>query len=311
MRSSLNQRVREPVVPERPVALDANGAVRSETFPQAGPAAWLDRPDALAAIDAQLASGTLSPEQARIARDYSRDGVVVLPRFFDPARLAVAWNAYEAALADGRITVPAEPIAPEDTLPGRALNPHQQVPEVRALLHDPRLVEVVEFLLGARVRPFQTIIGHKGSQQREHSDSIHMTTYPLGYLAGAWIALEDIHPDSGPLTYYPGSHRLPYIFARDVGITLDDFATTGYQRYHELYEPAVANAVSAAGLAPRYFEARAGDVLLWHANIVHAGSARRDPRRSRKALVCHYFADGCICYHDLAARVANFGSPAS
>nr|WP_321984985.1 hypothetical protein [uncultured Lichenicoccus sp.] len=29
-------------------------------------------------------------------------------------------------------------------------------------------------------------------------------TYPLGYLAATWTAFEDIHPDSGPLVYYPG-----------------------------------------------------------------------------------------------------------
>ena len=30
------------------------------------------------------------------------------------------------------------------------------------------------------------------------------------YLA-AWIALEDIHPDSGPFQYVPGSHRWPVL----------------------------------------------------------------------------------------------------
>ncbi len=38
-------------------------------------------------------------------------------------------------------------------------------------------------------KPLQTIAAHKGSQQGVHSDSIHMTTYPLGYLSAAWIAL--------------------------------------------------------------------------------------------------------------------------
>ena len=51
-------------------------------------------------------------------------------------------------------------------------------------------------------------MSHKGSQQGAHSDSIHMTTYPIGYLSAAWIAFEDIHPDSGPQLFYPGSHRL-------------------------------------------------------------------------------------------------------
>jgi len=30
-----------------------------------------------------------------------------------------------------------------------------------------------------------------------------------GYYAAVWIALDDIHPDSGPFQFVPGSHRWP------------------------------------------------------------------------------------------------------
>ena len=50
-----------------------------------------------------------------------------------------------------------------------------------------------------------------GSEQAAHSDSIHMTTHPLGYMTAAWIALEEMTPDNGPLIYHPGSHKLPYL----------------------------------------------------------------------------------------------------
>ncbi len=310
MKSSLDATRLNPVVPDLPVDATALPVLRAEAFPDAPPAAWLDAPDAEAEIDRRVASGALSEESARIARTYATEGYAVLEGFFEPARLDAVWAAYEAALADGRVAVPLEPIAPEDTLPGRALNPHFAVPEIAAMLHDPALVAVVAMLFDARVRPFQTIIGHKGSQQREHSDSIHMTTYPLGYLAGAWIAFEEIHPESGPLVYYPRSHRLPYLFSHDVGISVQDFQVSGYHSYHERYEPALAEMLAREGFEARSFQARKGDVLLWHANVVHAGSPRRDPRLSRKALVCHYFADGCVCYHDLAAARADFG-PAS
>jgi hypothetical protein len=308
VRSSLDDRRLTAVVPELPVDPAQLDVVCADAFPPSGPTAWLDVDDAGAAVDRELAAGTVTEAEADVARRYARDGFVVLERFFAPERLDVVWAAYEAALADGRVAVPPEPISPDDVLPGRALNPHLAIPEVRALLHDPALVDLVAMLFGARVRPFQTIIGHKGSQQRDHSDSIHMTTYPLGYLAAAWIAFEDIHADSGPLVYYPGSHKLPYLFSRDVGIGEDDFGVSGYRTYHERYEPAVADVLARHEMRPAYFEAAKGDVLVWHANLVHGGSARRDPRRSRKALVCHYFADGCICYHDLAARLADFGS---
>ncbi|MGH8499963.1 MAG: hypothetical protein ACRERV_14330, partial [Methylococcales bacterium] len=39
-------------------------------------------------------------------------------------------------------------------------------------------------------------------------------------------------------------------------------------------------------------------VLFWHANLLHGGSKIADASLSRKALVGHYFAEGCICYHD-------------
>ena len=302
-------RRRRPVAPEYPVDPAALPAVRAEYFPASGPVPWLDRPDAEAAIENAVSRGEIDRDEATLARDFARVGYVVLPGFFKRERLDAAWAAYEAAIARGRIDVPMEPIAPDDFLPGRLLNPHLRIPEVDALLRDQKLVSVVEMLFGARARPFQTIMGHKGSQQREHSDSIHMTTYPLGYLAAAWIAFEDIHSDSGPLVYYPGSHRIPYIFSHHVGISPEEFVANGYRAYHDRYEPAVAAAIEHHGLEPAYFDAREGDVLIWHGNLIHGGAPRRDTARSRKALVCHYFADGCVCYHDLASALADFGTP--
>jgi ectoine hydroxylase-related dioxygenase (phytanoyl-CoA dioxygenase family) len=148
--------------------------------------------------------------------------------------------------------------------------------------------------------PFQTITCHKGSQQGAHSDSIHMTTYPIGYLTAAWIAFEDIHPDCGPLVYYPGSHRLPYVFSKDVGIGHDDFKARGYAEYHDKYEPKIRDVIAENNLEPHYFHAKKGDVLIWHANLIHGGSMRRDLSLSRKAVVCHFFVKGSFAYHDLS-----------
>ena len=148
-------------------------------------------------------------------------------------------------------------------------------------------------------KPLQTIAAHKGSQQGLHSDSIHMTTYPLGYLTAAWIAFEDIDPASGPLVYYPGSHRLPYVFSKDVGITEEDFKTKGYGPYRDRYEPYIRSLTEK--LEPHYFHAKKGDVLIWHANLIHGGAARRDMALSRKSVVCHFFVKSAFVYHDLAA----------
>jgi ectoine hydroxylase-related dioxygenase (phytanoyl-CoA dioxygenase family) len=129
-----------------------------------------------------------------------------------------------------------------------------------------------------------------------------MTTYPLGYLAAAWIAFEDIHPDCGPLVYYPGSHKLPYVFSKDVGISEADYKKDGYAPYQARYEGFITQLIEKHELEPHYFQAQKGDVLIWHANLVHGGSTRRNLRLSRRALVCHYFAKGAFVYHDLASK---------
>jgi len=55
------------------------------------------------------------------------------------------------------------------------------------------------------------------------------------------------------------------------------------------------------GIEPHYFHAKKGDVLIWHANLIHGGSMRRNLQLSRRALVCHFFVKGSFAYHDLSA----------
>ncbi|HMZ47545.1 MAG TPA: hypothetical protein PLP28_01105, partial [Flavobacteriales bacterium] len=54
----------------------------------------------------------------------------------------------------------------------------------------------------------------------------------------------------------------------------------------------------------REFHARPGDVLLWHANLIHGGKKMNTPDASRKSMVIHCFADDVLCYHELTQRAA-------
>jgi hypothetical protein len=291
----------QPVRPQAPVDLAALPIYRASRFPAAGPAPWLDRHDAEESIARRLAAGEITEEEAGLCRKWAADGYLILPGFYDTARLDDTWAAYEAAIADGRITPPDEPFHEGDTRPGRVANVHFDVREMDEMLFEPRMGRLMSLLLGAPARPFQTIVGHKSSRQLEHSDSIHMSTYPLGYLAANWIAYEDAHPDAGPLVYYPGSHRLPYLLSEELGIPVE----SDYAGYHRLYEPAVQALIRERGLQAKHFLPNKGDVLLWHANLLHGGSPVKDPTRTRKALVCHFFAEGAVCYHDLTGTLTH------
>ncbi len=292
-----------------PVDIGCVEVFRAESFPESRSNPWLDQPDAPALIERRLARREITPKQAEICRFWSAHGYYVARGAIDPDTIDAAWAAYEAAITRGDLTLAPEKAAADDPHPGRYLNPHLKVEELDDLLKHPVLVNFSSMVLGRQAIPFQTIASYKGSQQSEHSDSIHMTTYPLGYLAACWVAMEDIHADSGPLVYYPGSHRLPYLFSHDVGISTDDFRERGYATYAERYEPAIKREIAEHAIPPQHFTARKGDVLFWHANLLHGGSARNDMRHSRKALVHHYFAEGCICYHDLSSSTSAVHGP--
>jgi hypothetical protein len=278
---------------------------QAHLMPSSGPRPWLDRPDAAQRIDERLARGELTADQAEQCRRWVCDGYVIAEGLIDPAFLDQVWHAYEAAVRAGTIALQPEKAGDDDPHPGRSLNPHRLVPALRRLLEHPSLLALAGLVTGRPPVPFQTITAHKGSQQAAHSDSIHMTTHPLGYLTAAWIAFEDIDPDSGPLVYYPGSHRLPYLFSHQLGLTAGDFRTRGYAGYAERYEPAVRQLITERALVPEYFTARKGDVLFWHANLLHGGSARRDLRCTRRSVVCHYYARGVLCYHDLSGKLSG------
>ena len=296
---------RQSYFAETPVDLNNVKSYCIEEFPQCGPCPWLDSPDALEQIAARERAGELSAEEADVCRKWVRDGYVIIKGLFDHDYIDAAWAAYEKAVEDGLVKVEAEKVSDDDPYLGRFLNPHLAVPEFGRLLHHPSMVKWIALLTGREPVPFQTISSFKGSQQGVHSDTIHMTTYPLGYLTATWVAMEDIHPDSGPLVYYPGSHRLPYLSARAVGIAPGEFQTRGYAPYTEKYEPAIRELIRKHDLKPAYFSAQQGDILIWHANLLHGGSLRNNLQLSRKAVVCHYFVKGAVCYHDLAGEKAG------
>lgn len=290
-------------VADRPVDLLEIGEFRNDAFPESGPQCWLDRPEALMEVERRAHNGAITPEQARICEKWIFEGYFVAEGLIDADEIDRTWAAYERAIAEGVITVPPEPIGPDDPFPGRRLDPHMQVPEIRELMHHPKVIAITDLLFGRKTLPFQTIMGHKGSSQNPHSDTIHMTTYPLGYLIADWIAFEDIHEDSGPLEYFPRSHHLvPRLLSGELSIAPLEYKLTGGAVYSEVYEPYIRRYIEGVGLAPHYFLAKKGDVLFWHANLIHGGAIRKNPLLSRKALVCHYFAEGVVTYHDLSGN---------
>ena len=168
---------------------------------------------------------------------------------------------------------------------------HQQLESVKQLACHSESLSALQVIYGRRPFPFQTLNFPNGTAQHFHSDAVHFHSIPHGFMCGVWVALEDISVDSGPLVYFPGSHRLPFITARDLGLRQAD--VKAHRAPQVLFESYWRAQVKQKDYPRRLFTARKGDVLIWHANLLHGGSVVKDKRLSRWSQVSHYFFDGC------------------
>ncbi|HAA91592.1 MAG TPA: phytanoyl-CoA dioxygenase, partial [Rhodospirillaceae bacterium] len=105
-------------------------------------------------------------------------------------------------------------------------------PMIRELAVNPLMQDKLTALFGRRAFPFQTLNFRFGSQQKPHADHIHFSSLPAHFMCGVWVALEDVDIASGPLIYYPGSHKLPLLDLSDAGVAGNREIGTGEYGHH-------------------------------------------------------------------------------
>lgn len=148
--------------------------------------------------------------------------------------------------------------------------------------------------------PCQSLLYMFGSEQGAHQDTIHLTPYPAGYMCGVWVALEDVKPDSGELFVYPGSHRTKRLMSSDLNLAK---VTTDYSSY-AAFDRGIAELVAEGGFERGAYRPKAGEILVWHENLIHGGSKRLNPEVTRRSIVSHYFSRGGIAFYDSRGEAA-------
>lgn len=174
--------------------------------------------------------------------------------------------------------------APADArrAPHKLNNLYLASPFIREIVLEPRLALLIEDLLGAPPLVCNTLNLEYGSEQDFHTDSLYMAARVGLNLAASWIALEDCLAEAGPLRYYPGSHKIPPFRFSNGQITAVTDEMDHYDRYME-------EQVQARGLTCESFLGRAGDVFLWHSQLLHGGERIMEIARTRRSLVTHYW----------------------
>lgn len=117
-------------------------------------------------------------------------------------------------------------------------------------------------------------------------------------MTASWVALENVHPNSGPLVYYPGSHKNHIWDYDELGLRLHwgDLIHDGNPTLQNEYSLQLHKALTKIGLKPQIAVMNRGESFLWAASLVHGGSKVKDKRYTRKSQVTHYYLDGAQSY---------------
>lgn len=229
---------------------------------------------------------TLSDDQ----RTWVRDGVLIKRKFL-PDEVTAPYIAVRERLAD--ISLPKY-------LGGWSSgSAYMHVPELRALSLHPPLMALYKHLIGEQMMLHLNLTNWVSSDRDWHQDDYLNPPFVNGWYIAVWIALDTIDPESGVFQYVPGSHRWPLMRGEKVRSFLPEEERTarnefGAEIWPTLSQDYVAAAVEAemqrTGAQPVSFLAERGDVLIWHARLLHRGSPAKVRFAERRSLIAHYSA---------------------
>jgi hypothetical protein len=279
---------------------------------------WIDLPNAFDLIEGKLDIGAITVNQARQLRFFREYGYVILPAAIPTPLLEAARTDLDRAYAGkvrnalfecGPLGCGSRPWQPEMTEhPAKVLDLHHFSSACLRIMFTPKISEFLGLIFESKAFASQSLGFLRGSAQECHQDSAYVVYTLPRHFAASWIALEDVTIGAGELVYYPGSHRLPdYLYpghhksvseARRMGAAedrLDQAVRTHVASLHSRAEH--------AGYTSEVFAATAGDVLIWHADLIHGGNPVSSSI-TRKSFVTHYcprYAAPVFCEHTRTA----------
>lgn len=282
-------------LPPRERVLDTDGMVIS--------ALWLDQPDYKQAIAQRLQEGSITAEEGKNLEFFAREGYVVIDDLdiipFDEVETSIrdifqqrsaSQMAADPSINGGR-PLPLSTFPQNFTpKPGtRLLEAESHSEPLMQIILNQKMHRYISLILEETPVATQSLYFHHGSTQPLHRDPWYVVTNPPGNMLASWLALEDVDPDSGPLRYVPGSHRLPYLPLDSTNDIV--FHASAVKPEDKAAHVAKLKAdMASAGQTAMSFAPRKGQALIWHANLVHGGSPVQNSSLTRKSFIVHYDA---------------------
>jgi phytanoyl-CoA hydroxylase len=284
-------------------------------------APWFERPDAMSRAGEVARRHGLGEEGGEWLRKWVQDGYFVVDGAVDAQSVAryaeefdrVWWTEKPVAglvLSDVTIAGEYHIHIPHEKLLSYSVAERQDAyrasnwrvgefyqsnKAAEAVYRNERLNRICSAILDQPAIAHFSLSFSKGSEQGLHQDTCVFHVWPRNALIGVWIAAEKITADSGPLEFYPGSHR-EALFP----------AFTNYpQTQRRTAPPEMAKEYDqyVRDIAAKYprstYLAEAGDALFWHGMLIHGGAAVANPASTRKSMVVHYLPDGANRGHQI------------
>jgi Phytanoyl-CoA dioxygenase (PhyH) len=151
----------------------------------------------------------------------------------------------------------------------------------------------------------------------DHTDSLELKVSPHGSEVKIWCALEDIHPDSGPIYFVPGSHKaISEALEREVLAEHPEFIDllrsqmkpTTSEEYFSVTKPLwdyvkqikLPRAIQESGRERKPLLLKKGDVIVFSPDVVHGTCRRNNPTLTRKVIVASWAAASAVWYESRA-----------
>jgi ectoine hydroxylase-related dioxygenase (phytanoyl-CoA dioxygenase family) len=193
------------------------------------------------------------------------------------------------ALTQEREQIPWKPMV--NQLPTKALDIHYFSRVIRDLIFCDPISEFLGLLFDSKAIASQSLGFLRGSAQEAHQDSAYVAYTLPRQFAASWIALEDVTVGGGELFYYPGSQYYEDFNYQQTFKSMHEARRVSKSRVPESDElshlQSLNNLAKEHGIEKTAFVAKKGDILIWHADLVHGGNPISN-KITRKSVVTHY-----------------------
>lgn len=220
------------------------------------------------------------------AADWNNDGFVIKKNLIPEELMAnyeKCWIENNAEIIDNQLVLTRPGGWPDCT-------PYRRHEEVMDILSYSGISQTIEELIGEPGGVHLNLTGWKTTTRNWHQDTYLNPPHVGDYYVAIWLALETIHPDSGPFQLVPGSHMWRTVTREKILEALPshqrDYRWPTYSE--DILTPLFEYIIESRNAQVMTYLPERGDVLFWHGRLLHRGSLANNPLLPRKSLIAHY-----------------------